>query len=51
MLTGAPFEGPIAGVKVGYIEGEYIINPTSEQLENSLIDLTVAGNERMPLIW
>ena len=45
MLTGAPFEGPIAGVKVGYIEGEYIINPTSEQLENSLIDLTVAGTK------
>ena len=45
MLTGAPFEGPIAGVKVGYIEGEYIINPTPEQLENSLIDLTVAGTK------
>lgn len=45
MLTGAPFLGPIAGVKVGYLDGEYIINPTPEQLENSLLDLTVAGTK------
>ncbi len=43
MLTGAPFEGPIAGVKIGYIDGEYIINPTPEELDQSSLDLTVAG--------
>ena len=43
MLTGAPFQGPIAGVKVGYVDGEYIINPTPAELENSQLDLTVAG--------
>ncbi len=43
MISGAPFLGPIAGVKVGYIDGKYIINPTVEELENSELDLTVAG--------
>ena len=43
MISGAPFMGPIAGVKVGYIDGEYIINPTVEELEKSELDLTVAG--------
>ena len=43
MISGAPFLGPIAGVKVGYIDGEYIINPTVEELEKSELDLTVAG--------
>ncbi len=43
MISGAPFLGPIAGVKVGYVDGKYIINPTVEELENSELDLTVAG--------
>ena len=43
MISGAPFLGPIAGVKVGYVDGEYIINPTVEELEKSELDLTVAG--------
>ena len=43
MLTGAPFQGPIAGVKVGYVDGDYIINPTPKELEQSILDLTVAG--------
>lgn len=43
MISGAPFMGPIAGVKVGYVDGEYIINPTVEELEKSSLDLTVAG--------
>lgn len=45
MISGAPFLGPIAGVKVGYIDGEYIINPTVEELEKSNLDLTVAGTK------
>ncbi len=43
-ISDIPFEGPIAGVKVGYINGEYVINPTKSQLaEGNRIDLTVAG--------
>ncbi len=43
-ISQVPFDGPIAGVKVGYINKEFVINPTPKQLEESLIDLTVAGN-------
>lgn len=42
-ISKIPFNGPIAGVKVGRINGEFIINPTTEQIEQSDIDLTVAG--------
>ncbi len=45
LISGAPFLGPIAGVKVGYVDGEYIINPTVEELEKSVLDLTVAGTK------
>ena len=44
-ISNSPFDGPIAGVKVGYIDGEFIVNPTVEQAEKSLIDLTVAGTK------
>lgn len=42
-ISDIPFNGPIAGVNVGYIDGEYVLNPTIEQQEKSLIDLQVAG--------
>jgi len=42
-LSGLPFMGPIAGARVGYIEGEYVLNPTDEDLEKSDLDLVVAG--------
>ncbi len=42
-ISDIPFEGPIAGVEVGRVNGEYILNPTVEQHESSDIDLTVAG--------
>ena len=42
-ISKVPFNGPIAGVKVGRINGEFIINPTVKELEESDIDLTVAG--------
>src|SRR5579883_349481 len=42
-ISDIPFNGPIAGVRVGYIDGEYIINPTETQLESSQMDLVVAG--------
>ncbi|WP_091583240.1 polyribonucleotide nucleotidyltransferase [Alteribacillus bidgolensis] len=44
-LSDIPFSGPVAGVNVGRIDGEFIINPTSEQMENSDIELTVAGTK------
>ena len=42
-ISQIPFDGPIAGVKVGRVNGEFIINPTPDELEKSDIDLTVAG--------
>ncbi|SDG99465.1 polyribonucleotide nucleotidyltransferase [Alteribacillus persepolensis] len=44
-LSDIPFSGPVAGVNVGRIDGEFIINPTSEQMEKSDIELTVAGTK------
>ena len=44
-ISKIPFNGPIAGVKVGRVNGEFIINPTPEQLEISELDLTVAGTK------
>ncbi|EUJ30077.1 polyribonucleotide nucleotidyltransferase [Listeria grayi] len=42
-ISDIPFDGPIAGVDVGLIDGKYVINPTPEQFEKSDINLTVAG--------
>ena len=42
-ISKVPFNGPVAGVKVGRVNGELVINPTTEQSEISDIDLTVAG--------
>ena len=44
-ISKIPFNGPIAGVKVGRVNGEFIINPTPEELEESELDLTVAGTK------
>lgn len=44
-ISKIPFDGPIAGVKVGRVNGEFIINPTPDELEVSDIDLTVAGTK------
>ncbi|MGP4075137.1 polyribonucleotide nucleotidyltransferase [Halobacillus sp. K22] len=44
-ISNIPFEGPIAGVIVGRVNGEFVINPTVEEQEKSDIDLTVAGTK------
>jgi polyribonucleotide nucleotidyltransferase len=44
-VSDIPFNGPIAGVVVGRINGQFVINPTVEQMEQSDIDLSVAGNK------
>ncbi len=41
--SGMPFAGPIGGARVGYINGEYVLNPTYEQMESTELDLVVAG--------
>lgn len=45
MVSDIPFNGPIAGVEVALVDGTYIINPTQEELEQSKINLTVAGTK------
>jgi polyribonucleotide nucleotidyltransferase len=42
-LSGVPFQGPIGAAKVGYKDGQYILNPTATQLKDSKLDLVVAG--------
>lgn len=44
-LTGAPFQGPIGAAKVGYKDGEYLLNPTTTELEDSDLELVVAGTK------
>jgi polyribonucleotide nucleotidyltransferase len=42
-LSGAPFMGPIGAARVGYVDGDYVINPTLDQMADSKLDLVVAG--------
>jgi polyribonucleotide nucleotidyltransferase len=49
-LAGTPFKGPIAGARIGYIDGEYILNPTLAQLAQSDLDLVVAGTDAAVLM-
>ncbi len=44
MLSDLPFEGPIGAVRVGLIDGKYVINPTRAEMENSKLDLIYAGS-------
>ncbi len=44
-LSGVPFGGPIAAARVGYLDGQFTLNPTREQLEESQLDLVVAGTK------
>ncbi len=44
-LSGVPFMGPIGGARVGFIDGEFVVNPTLEQIKESDLDLVVAGTQ------
>ncbi len=44
-ISDIPWDGPIAGVRVGKVNGEFVINPTQEQMEASSMNITVAGSE------
>jgi len=43
-ISGIPFDGPIAATRIGYIDGEFIVNPTFAQLDEGQLDLVVAGS-------
>jgi polyribonucleotide nucleotidyltransferase len=45
-LSGIPFNGPIGACRVGYVNGEYVLNPTATQLKESRLNLVVAGTEQ-----
>ena len=49
-ISGIPFSGPIAGARVGYIDGSYVLNPSKEQLKVSELDLVVAGTDSAVLM-
>ena len=44
-LSGIPFDGPIGATRVGYIDGQYVLNPSSEELKTSKLNLVVAGTD------
>ena len=48
--SGMPFAGPIAGARVGYIDGEYVLNPTLSQMPDTELDLVVAGTDEAVLM-
>ncbi|MEB0013142.1 polyribonucleotide nucleotidyltransferase [Glaciimonas sp. Gout2] len=49
-VSGVPFSGPVGAARVGYIDGQYVLNPTTTQLKTSLLDLVVAGTEAAVLM-
>ncbi len=49
-LSGCPFQGPIGGARIGFINGEYVLNPTATQLDDSRLNLVVAGTDKAVLM-
>ncbi|MBI3229900.1 MAG: polyribonucleotide nucleotidyltransferase, partial [Burkholderiales bacterium] len=49
-VAGIPFNGPVGAARVGYIDGQYVLNPTATQLKTSQMDLVVAGTETAVLM-
>ncbi|AEC20427.1 polyribonucleotide nucleotidyltransferase [Pusillimonas sp. T7-7] len=49
-ISGIPFNGPIGAARVGYIDGQYVLNPTSSQIQASQMNLVVAGTEAAVLM-
>jgi polyribonucleotide nucleotidyltransferase len=45
VISGAPFMGPIAAARVGFVNGEYVLNPTTDEMKDSRMDLVVAGTQ------
>jgi polyribonucleotide nucleotidyltransferase len=49
-LSGAPFSGPVGAARVGYVDGQYVLNPSLTQLEDSQLELVVAGTDTSVLM-
>ncbi|MEQ1526673.1 MAG: polyribonucleotide nucleotidyltransferase [Gallionella sp.] len=49
-ISGIPFDGPIGAARVGYVNGQYLLNPTATELKTSQMDLVVAGTDRAVLM-
>ena len=49
-VSGIPFNGPIGAARVGYVDGQYVLNPTKTQLQSSQLDLVVAGTQAAVLM-
>jgi polyribonucleotide nucleotidyltransferase len=49
-ISGMPFNGPLGGARVGYVDGSYVLNPSKAQLDKSSLDLVVAGTESAVLM-
>ena len=49
-VAGIPFNGPLGAARVGYVDGQYVLNPTASQLASSKMDLVVAGTEQAVLM-
>ncbi|WP_142804439.1 polyribonucleotide nucleotidyltransferase [Tepidiphilus sp. J10] len=49
-VSGVPFHGPIGACRVGYLDGQYVLNPNASELEKSALDLVVAGTENAVLM-
>jgi polyribonucleotide nucleotidyltransferase len=50
VISGVPFNGPIGAARVGYLDGQYVLNPTASQLKSSQLNLVVAGTEHAVLM-
>ena len=44
-ISGLPFKGPLGAARVGFIEGQYAINPKRSEMENSYLDMVIAGSD------
>ena len=49
-VAGVPFDGPMGAARVGFVEGNYVLNPSYEELENSFLDMVVAGTKEAVLM-
>ena len=49
-VAGVPFDGPMRAARVGFVEGNYVLNPSYEELENSFLDMVVAGTKEAVLM-
>ncbi len=50
MISGIPFDGPIGAARVGYINGEYVLNPTADEMKQTQMDMVIAGSEQAVLM-